>query len=741
MERRSVAVRSAPVEVGADAEAQPRTGGRRAAASWIPARSLPALLRAIRATVVLVGLFAITDLVIGNVQMATFAAFGTFATLVLSSFAGTRRDKLLAHAALALAGSVLLTIGTVVSYSAALAAVVTVPVTFIVFFAGIAGPNAASGSTGALLAYVLPAASPGTAAMIPDRLAGWWLASVAGTAAVLALSPRSAGDALRRAVSKMADALGEELERALRGGGDGDREAGLSSLIAAKHELLASFDSTPYRPLGLAAPDEALAKVVELLEWGVSLVTDAVREHPDLGSAPVVDRELLAAAAAALRDTASLFAGAGGGADLALLEARREASLAAVRSLQPSGSDFQREAQISFHAQAIAVATLAIATDALVAERRIDPRRLTEGAHARVARSSQRVSALAAAAVRHASVRSVWFINSLRVSLALGVAVAVADLSSVQHGFWVVLGTLSVLRTNAASTRATALQALTGTVIGFVIGGALLVLIGTSTAALWTALPIAVFVAAYAPGTAPFALGQAAFTVTVALLFNLIAPVGWEVGLVRVEDVALGCAVSVVFGVMFWPRGLAGVVGDDLADAFRSGAAFLAQAVAWTTGLDGREPNSEGSAAAAGLRLDDALRGFLTERGSKRMEKTELWRLVGGTLRLRLTAHAVADLPQDPIALAADRGAIRRRTDTLTAWYAQLAELVDRPSGRAPIAIQPPTFGAEDVVSASSGSQYGVWLCEHLDHLAEHLGELVHPAERVAELRRAPWWR
>jgi hypothetical protein len=34
-----------------------------------------------------------------------------------------------------------------------------------------------------------------------------------------------------------------------------------------------------------------------------------------------------------------------------------------------------------------------------------------------------------------------------------------------------------------------------------------------------------------------------------------------------------------------------------------------------------------------------------------------------------------------------------------------------------------------------------VWLCEHLDHLAEHLAELIGPATRVAELRRAPWWR
>ena len=93
------------------------------------------------------GLFAFTDQVIGNLQMATFAAFGGFATLVLASFGGTRRDKLMAHLALAVAGSALMTIGTAVSSSTALAALVTVPVAFAVFFAGVAGRTPPRAST------------------------------------------------------------------------------------------------------------------------------------------------------------------------------------------------------------------------------------------------------------------------------------------------------------------------------------------------------------------------------------------------------------------------------------------------------------------------------------------------------------------------------------------------------------------------------------------------------------------
>jgi uncharacterized membrane protein YccC len=701
-------------------------------------------MRAVRATIVVAGLFALTDRVIGNLQMATFAAFGGFATLVLSSFAGTRRDKLLAHMALAVAGSVLLSIGTAVNSSTALAAIVTLPVTFAVFFAGVAGPNAASGVTGALLAYVLPAASPGTISMIPDRLAGWWLASVVGTAAVLVLSPPPGDDRLRAAASRLATALADELEAAL-GGTATDEQ--LAACAAAKHELLAQFTATPYRPTGLTAPDEALANCVELLEWSTTLLNDAVRERADLRGASPPDRELLGAADAALRDVASLLAGGEDRPDLERLERCQRLSLQSLGHMTPDGTGFREAAQVSFHANTIAGAVLALGADALVASRLADPewmatlrRRWYPGATA-ASRASHRVSRVAAVALRDASLRSVWFVNSVRGAIALAVAVAVADLSSVQHGFWVVLGALSVLRTNAASTGSTALRALIGTAIGFVIGGALLLAIGSDSTALWVALPVAVFVAAYTPGTAPFAIGQAAFTVTVAVLFNLLAPVGWKVGVLRIEDVALGCAVSILAGVLFWPRGLAALVGDDLADSFRSGAAYLVQAVGWASGTRAREPDTAMAATTTALRLDDALRAFLAEQGTKHIGKPELWRLVGGSMRLRLTAHLVADLPREENGITAASGDLDRRAEALAAWFDRLAETLGRPREGAIAALEPPAFAAPNRAEASSGSHYGIWLSENLDHLYEHLAELVQPAARLAEMRRLPWWR
>jgi uncharacterized membrane protein YccC len=674
--------------------------------------------------------------------MATYAAFGSFAVLLLSSFGGSMRDRLRAYAGLAVVGSVLVIIGTLVSGSVVIATLVTVPLTFVVFYGGLLSPNAASGAVGAMLAYVLAAASPGTNAMIPDRLAGWWLAAVAGTAAALAFPSPTAARPLRAAVAAAARAVAGGVRAALTGE---DTAKALELAMAAKHELMDMFDSTPYRPLGLAAPDQAMANVVQLIEWCVSLLTDAVAEQGDLRSAAAQEQELLEACAEVLDRIAGLVEGARERPGLLQLEKLREAALADLESRPQGSDDFRRQAQIAFHAQALAVAILAVGADALVAERVLSPGELEHRRHefadALELASGGRGAGPAATALRHASVRSVWFINSLRSALALGGAVLAAELSSVQHGFWVALGTLSVLRTNASATGASAISAIGGTVIGFAVGGALLIAIGADSSALWAVLPIAIFIAGYAPGTAPFWVGQAAFTVTVAVLFNLLVPVGWNVGVVRLEDVALGCAVSLLVGLAVWPRGVAGVVADDLADAFSLGASFLREGVDWSCGLRDAPPELSSATTTAAVRLDDGLRAFLAEQGSKRLAKQQLWRLVGGSLRLRLTAFAIASLPPDPEAVAAARTALDRRTTAISAWYEGLAELLGPPHGRPPVSLQPLVLEPDTVVREEVGSRYGVWLCEHLDHLAEHLDELIAPARRVAELRRAPWWR
>ena len=704
---------------------------------WKPAWSVPAAYRAVRATVVVPSLFALTDKIVGDPQMALFATFGGFATLVIAGFGGTRKDKFIAHVGLAVTGSIALIIGTLVSGTTWLAVVVTIPVTFAIFFAGIAGPNAASGSAAAMFAYVLPVVSAGNASMLPSRLDGWWLASAAGTIAVLILSPKPPGDRLRAATADLAAQLASRLNAAA----DGvitDPE----SMRAAKEKLRTAFLAAPYRPSGLATADQALSSLVQLLEWGASQVGDAFDGHLDLKTTCPADRALLRAAAALFADTHDLLSGHAADPDIAGVEQARADSAAQLRDLsgQAGEPDARMAAAQAVHAQGIAVTARAAVADAMIASRRADPetidaeRRKWYGPHTGLAGVAPSAAAAGAGTVaqgdagggqrpvqgatalrgtsrpvslrratllvtRHATVRSVWFLNSLRGAVALAAAVAVADVSGVQHAFWVVLGTLSVLRTSAASTGGTAWRALAGTVVGFVIGALLLLAIGTGQTALWVAFPVAVLVAAYAPGTTPFLVGQAAFTVTIVVLFNLLVPAGWRVGLLRIEDVAIGCAVSLVVGVLFWPRGVASVVGDDLADTFRRGAEYLSQAVDWALSELMLPPTAAIATANASIRLDDAVRGFFTEQGSKKLSKEDLWTMVNASMRLRLTANTLAGLRPDVTAPGLPPGgaclplegsdeygdtpaciALRSEAGSLAGFYDQVAGEVGRSS-------------------------------------------------------------
>ena len=396
--------------------------------AWWPVWSVPAALRTLRAVLVIPPLFALTYEGFGNLQMALFAAFGGFASLIFAAFGGSRRDKTIAHLMLALIGSIGLVIGTAVNGITALAVLVTIPVAFGIFFAGVAGPNAASGVTAALLPFVLSVATPGTVSMIPDRLAGWWLASVASTVAVLLLSPPSPGDRLRAAAAGSARALAAHLEASVAGTATA---ADTQTCQVAKHELLNAFASTPYRPVGLATADQGLASVVQLLEWCTALIADATDGHPNLDRAAQSDRDLLALAAVVLRQTGDLLDGPDSGPDCGTvpdptaMDRQREASAAYHRSAAPDGDYDSVEviARHAFHAQAIAIAVRALVADALIATRRADPetiaarRRGWYGTQPEGTMAERRVAAISGAIgvlVRHASFRSIWFLNSLR---------------------------------------------------------------------------------------------------------------------------------------------------------------------------------------------------------------------------------------------------------------------------------------------------------------------------------------
>jgi hypothetical protein len=351
---------------------------------------------------------------------------------------------------------------------------------------------------------------------------------------------------------------------------------------------------------------------------------------------------------------------------------------------------------------------------------------------------------------------SVWLHNSLRGAAGLGLAVLVARLTGVQHSFWVVLGALSVLRSNALNTGQDAVRAMAGTVAGFIVGAGLLAGIGTNTTLLWFLLPPAVFLAGVAPACISFAGGQAAFTLVLVILFNIIQPTGWRVGLVRIEDVAIGVGVSLVVGVLFWPRGAAPALRQALAEAYADSAGYLASTVRFgtsrgdpgTPALPAALADDAARAAAASRRLDDAFRTYLAERGAKRFPLADAAGLVTGVVGLRLEADAVLDLwrgddGQAGGDVAAARHEILGTAERVTAWYDNLATTMitggelPRPlahdeaaDGRLVRAVQRDLPGDDGRASATAVRM--IWTGDHLDVVRRLQSAIISPASATA---------
>jgi hypothetical protein len=161
---------------------------------------------------------------------------------------------------------------------------------------------------------------------------------------------------------------------------------------------------------------------------------------------------------------------------------------------------------------------------------------------------------------------------------------------------------------------------------------------------LWVVLPFAVLLAGVAPAAISFTAGQAGFTVAVVVIFNILDPVGVQVGLVRVEDVAIGAAVSVVVGVLFWPRGAAAELARSLSFGYAGALAWVvAEIEAGGAPVSDRSPAAV-EAGAAAHRLDDAFRQYMTERGAKPVAVHSVTHLLTGCALVLSVAQTLATL-------------------------------------------------------------------------------------------------
>jgi uncharacterized membrane protein YccC len=235
------------------------------------------------------------------------------------------------------------------------------------------------------------------------------------------------------------------------------------------------------------------------------------------------------------------------------------------------------------------------------------------------------------------------------------------------------------------------------------------------------------------------------------VLFNLIQPVGWRVGLVRIEDVAIGFAISLGVGLLFWPRGAGALLRENLAAAYSSNADYVVAAERRLVEGGARSTAPEQAAAAAAHRLDDAYRQYLTERSPQPVNPESLASLVAGAARVRRAAQSLSSL-----ARMADGGTrlgrcaanLDSEVHALRSWYVTLGDALLHAT-----AVPPPHVRdvegrrrllecVRDAIADGDKTKLRpaldlLWASQHLDTLWQMEAHLGRHAEE-ASIRAAP---
>jgi len=724
-----------------------------------------ALRRAVRAAVIIPLALAFALFVLHDAQNVIFIVFGCFALLVISDFGGPRPARALAYLTATLFGAVLVTLGTLASANPVLAAGVTLVIGFVVTFARVFGGYLAAAQTGMLLSFVVAVSIPAPATAITARVGGWALAGIISTLAGVFLWPRFERVTLRKHAANACRAIADLVQGLRASGADRDLPRLIASARQAEQQSRREYAATAKRPAGPTRSDRAFVELLSELQRTVDLIerpfnTTTTRVRPRIAEG---DR-LTAAVVAALRASADVLSGGAAPNLRAVDQARAEHRVALdhwaagqLRSGCPvdevlDGLDVDHTLRVvSYLAIAIGTnATIAVGgrPDVAVPLPAATPRR--EGVSGTLVRALRTIRT-------HLLPTSTVLQSSLRVGVGLALAVLVARLLGLSHSFWVVLGTVQVLRSTALGTGRSTVAALLGNVVGVVIGGLFAVVAGNDPPVMWAALPIVVFGAAYAATGIGFAASQAAFTINLIVIFNLISPSGWQIGLVRIEDLAVGAGISLVVGLLLWPRGARRELARAVAGFYRAVVAYLDLAFDRILAFDRpvRLASVLRKAVEAGDRAGEAFDAFLNEHATTSLDPQTAGSLLAAGNHAMLAGDAL-EVVASQMGYRADGcpdGArlVHAEVRTLLNDFLKLAARLSLAEVRRPeesVSSEALRHAARECLRhwrnderAGRGAMAVVIAGEWAQNLARLEEDLQRPVLSAAEAARIPWWR
>ncbi|MER6342317.1 FUSC family protein [Streptomyces tendae] len=526
--------------------------------------------RAVRVTVAAVaGFYPAVDL-LDRPVLALYTLFIPVAFGLLSPLPGCGRRRAGTVLRAGPAAAALTVLGTYLAAASWAAALGMLLVGFVLVLGASIGSRAAGVVPALQLSYILASFPPYAPGTLPDRLAGL---AVGATLTVLCewlVLPEPERPSYRDRIAGSLDLAAHAVRELLRGAADGRETA--EELRAAGRDLRFSRTPAGGRPTGAGARDRALAEAGYATRRCLDLLAVlAPLVRPPVG---LPSSTLLRGLAAACADTAGALRGTCPAPDPRGIE-EMTAQYAATRGV-PSDLGGDPHPLLSRQSTLLAVAVSAVTVSAAVA--------VTTGRGGPLpGLPREQFWYVGASTIRlwwvriadHVTPRSVVFQNAVRTASGLALARLVAGSLDLSHGFWVLLGMLTLGRTTAGATWSAVRGAAMGTLVGSLAAGALLASAGDATEVYAALLVPTMLVAFWAGPVGGPAWGQGLFTLVVSMAFAQIAPVTWQLAEARIVDVLTGSVIGLVCGVLAWPAGARAEMRRSAAALFRATAPLV----------------------------------------------------------------------------------------------------------------------------------------------------------------------
>jgi uncharacterized membrane protein YccC len=480
---------------------------------------------------------------------------------------GANRRKAVVMAAATLAGAIACVLGTLSGATLWLAVLLMFVVAFVGGMTNAFGSRAAVVGMTFTMAFVFRLSPPSTPVAALERSVGFIIGGLWAMALSLWLWPtrpfQTAAEAIESFYRQLstfiasAGARGDETPA----GPDHVRVAVEAAHIKARDAVVAvrsSLDGQSaigQRLILLSSNGENLLQSVATLREEMAIAST----RPRYDALQPALHDFLNALADATLQIANAVAARGGNVDASAVRAAAQRVDAEVTSLMRASPDLKSELRGLIDLRnlsrgcAFAAGSIQAAIDAvrMRSEDEAGFRRIADGSEMASQERALELHAVLGKIRDNLTFRSLPFRHALRLAVTASLGVAIYKFTGIDHGYWLPLAIVIIMKPDFGGTRQRAAQAALGTVIGGAIATVLALLITNDYVQIALMIPLGLVAFASLPRS--YVVYTVLFTPFFILMIDIVAPGSWQLGIERIVFMLGGAILSFLAVNLLWP--------------------------------------------------------------------------------------------------------------------------------------------------------------------------------------------